>query len=300
MSIELKEFRKNLTYQTNAPIQNIVTELNEIAEIDKIAEIKQKKDAKKALYYFFSLLAAIVSLIVAPNIIKDERVSGFTVYVLFITIFSLIGVLSFTLIKRNQHSKLNLSNYRYELTQQIMQMLARDIEPTNNIAVLLSFNGINGKFAKKVTNQHPTKSGWKIDNYKHEWLNIQGKLLDKTRFDLTATEMSKTQSGSKRSRSGKSKYKSKTKSIGLDISLTLTFSERRYRGVNVLKNQVMGAVKVPNNCEIRNLKVTDKSIFIVGRISPSSSNDRKKIYQTITMMFLSLYQILNLAKSISK
>jgi hypothetical protein len=300
MSIELKKIQKSRTYQTNAPISQIVAELNEIAEIDTLAEKKQKEYGQKALYYFLGLVVTFFLIIVTATIIKDERISGFTIYVLFLAIFGLTGVLIYALIKRSQYSQLNFINYRYELTKQILEMLARDIEATNNIGVLLSFNAVDGKYAKIGTNPHPTKSGWKIDNYKHEWLNIQGKLLDKTRFDLTASGLAKTQYGWKRGSSGKSKHKSKTKSLGLNISLTLTFSERRYGGVNVLKNEVMDAVKLPKTCEIRSLKVTEKSIFIVVRISPYCSEKQEEIYQTITMMFLSLYQVLNLAKKISK
>lgn len=51
---------------------------------------------------------------------------------------------------------------------------------------------------------------------------------------------------------------------------------------------------------MRNLKITDKAMHLMVRIPPNQSEIQEDIYQTIVAMFLSLYQILNLAKMLSK
>ena len=147
---------------------------------------------------------------------------------------------------------------------------------------------------------HPLLVGCKIDSYQHEWLRMRGQFLDKTRFILTATVLSKTQYGWKRGRSGKNKYKSKTKPVGLDIGLTLNYSQKQYGAIKVLKNEIDAAIKVPIFCQIRNIKVTDKSIYLLVRVSSHLAEKSPEIYQAITTMFLSLYQVMNLAKVLTK
>lgn len=179
-------------------------------------------------------------------------------------------------------------------------MFARDIDKASKIDVYLSFLISTDKQYKLGTIPHPSKKGWKIDSFQHQWLRMQGQFLDKTRFMLTVTGLSKTQSGWKQGRSGKSKYKSKTKPVGLDIGLTLNYSQKQYGAIKVLKNEIDTAIKVPVFCRIRNIKVTDKSIHLSVRTSPHLAEKSTEIYQAITMMFLSLYQVLNLAKALSK
>jgi hypothetical protein len=70
--------------------------------------------------------------------------------------------------------------------------------------------------------------------------------------------------------------------------------------VKVLDNEALSAIRIPTFCQMRGLRITDKSINLAVRISPDMSENNEEIYQSVTMMFLSLYQILNLAKILSK
>ncbi len=153
-------------------------------------------------------------------------------HIILLSGVGLIIACIYALIKRASFGRTNIINHRYEVTQQIVQMLARDIAEASEIDLEISFKPTVSKETKVETIPHPSKPGWKIDKHQYEWLKIQGQFLDKTRFLLTATELSKTQYGWKRSRSGKSKYKSKTNAVGLDVVLTLNYPQRRYGAVN--------------------------------------------------------------------
>ncbi len=67
-----------------------------------------------------------------------------------------------------------------------------------------------------------------------------------------------------------------------------------------LQNDVSSAVKLPNLSYMKGLRVTEKAMHMIVRIAPQVADNSEEIYQTITMMFLSLYQVLNLAKELSK
>lgn len=176
-------------------------------------------------------------------------------------------------------------------------MLSRDMDSNAEVEIYLSSQSFKDKIGSVP---HPNKSGWKIEQYKQEWLTLKGKFLDKTYFELTLTELSKTIRGKKRTSSGKIKQKSKTKIQGLNIKLRLTYPQGRYGAVKVLKNDVNDAVKIPYFCQLKLLKITDKNLYFVVKILPDFAERKEEIYQTIAMMFLSLYQILNLAKMLSR
>jgi hypothetical protein len=300
MSTLLKEFQQNFNYERTATIPEIVADLNQIVEIDKLSELKKKEYKTKALYYFIGLAVSIVLLILIIFLAIGNNYFGLAMPLLIIAIIGFILAVLYASFMQENFTILNFAYYRYESTKQVLQMLNRDIDNISEVELQLSFKTILAKENKKYTIAHPHKSGWKIDHYQDEWLKIKGQFLDKTRFGLTAIELSKNQYGWERVRSGKIKYKSKTKKLGLDVILTLTYPLKRYGAVKVLQNEAMGAIQLPTYCKIRGLKITEKSINLAVRISPDMSEKKHEIYQTITMMFLSLYQVLNLAKILSK
>lgn len=300
MPIELTEFRKSLCYTIQSPIANIATDLQELEKLDQLAENKQKEYGKKSLYYFLGAITSIILIFVLSITGISDSLLGLIGILLFLVIIGLIFASIYALIKRSKFKRLNLNNYRYQLVKNILQMLSRDMDKTAVVDLQLSFQPIDKKEHKTSEIPHPQKSGWKIDTYQHEWVKIKGQFLDKTRFELTATGISKKQYGWKRGRSGKSKYKSKTKSGGLDINLSLIYPVNRYGAVKILQNEVSSAVKLPEFSQLRNLRVTDKAIQITARILPQVAENNQQIYQAIAGMFLSSYQILNLAKMLSK
>lgn len=299
MPINLKEFRKQLIYQQSATSVVISRELRNIRELDRLAEREQKKYGELALYFFLGALGTFILILVTSNSLVGSSIPIVTL-LLFILTIGLSITFTYFLSRRIYYSRSNLPDYRYDLANKLLEMLTRDIDKVSNIDVYLSFLPSTDKQHKQSTNPHPSKSGWKIDSYQHQWLRMQGKFLDKTRFTLTITALSKTQYGWKRGRSGKNKYKSKTKPVGLDVGLTLNYSQKQYGAIKVLKNEINAAIKVPIFCQIRNIKVTDKSIHLLVRVSPHLAEKSPEIYEAITTMFLSLYQVMNLAKALTK
>lgn len=300
MPIQLKEFRKNLTYTAKATVASVMADLEEIREIDQFAEQQQRKYGKQALHYFLGAIASFFLIFILTSLNINKGFLGLVFFVMSLSGICLIIACIYALIKRASFGRTNIINHRYEVTQRIIQMLARDMAEASEIELKISFQPTVSQETKVETIPHPRKPKWKIDKHQHEWLKLQGQFLDKTRFLLTATELSKTQYGWKRSSSGKSKYKSKTNAAGLDVVLTLNYPQRRYGAVKNLQNDVSSAVKLPSLSYMKGLKVTEKAMQMIVRIAPQVATNSEEIYQTITMMFLSFYQVLNLAKELSK
>ncbi|MBD2353853.1 hypothetical protein H6G41_04320 [Tolypothrix sp. FACHB-123] len=300
MPIEFLKFRQNQIYTAKANISTIIADLQEIAGIDQLAELQQSKYAQRALNYFYGIIGCVVLGFILFLLMPQFPAVSLLILALFLGIIGLIFAIIYELFKKFKLRKLNIINSRYEVTQRLVEMLARDMDAASEIEIQLSFKKTRIKENIVETVPHPTKSDWKIDKYQNEWLKLTGQFLDKTRFLLTATEAAKTQYGWKRGSSGKSKYKTKSTDIGLDIVLSLNYPQRRYGAVKILQNEVSNAVKLPYLSHLRNVKLTDKAVHLNVRMAPQVAGNSKEIYETITMMFLSLYQVLNLAKVLSK
>ncbi|ABA21148.1 conserved hypothetical protein [Trichormus variabilis ATCC 29413] len=300
MAIELSNLRKDLLYTAQSPLANILDDLQQIAEIDQLSEMKQKEYGKKALFYFLGILTSCTLLFILLVASNNHPIFSLSMIGLFLVTLALIIACISALVKRSRYKKTNISNHRYDLTKQILQMLARDMDKASTFDLKLSFQPIEIDNNKIGTNPHPYKSGWKVDNYRHEWLHLQGQFLDKTRFNLSLTQLSKKEHGWKRGSSGKQKYKTKTKAIGLDVDLKLSYPQSRYGAIKVLQTEINSAVKLPQSSTLRLLKVTDKAINISARIAPQFLESQNALYETIAAIFLSCYQILNLAKLLSK
>lgn len=286
MPFNLKTFRKNLIYEETAPVSMILRDLNVMAAIDRVAEAKQKLFTKM-------LVGLIVGTFLSIFLISVLNEIGVVLLIGFAIIAIYAGVM------RSKHRRLNVQNQRYELLKQLLKMLNRDMDENANVNLCLVLSSPTHKDKRINTIPHPYQAGFKVDLFRDDWLNLQGQFLDKTRFILTVTELYQTKYGWKRSRSGKSKYKSKSKPKGLETNLVLNYPQRRYGAVKILQNEVTGAVNLPERASIKRLRIKDKEMEITTKILSNSSDNSDYVYQVITSMYLSLYQVLNLARMLS-
>jgi|SRR6478672_4359991 len=308
MSINLEIFRKILIYEMTAPVSTILEDLEQIAVIDRAAEAQQNKFRQLRNKFLtgmgISILVAFLSIFLLSQGAGSIAILGFLLLVLgglgFIT-FLITAIYAES--RKSFHGRFNLPNQRYELLTKVLQMVVRDMEQAAEISVRLVLSPPSQKDKLTQTVPHRYKTGFKVDFYQDEWLTVHGSFLDKTEFLLTTTEFNQTAYGWKRSRSGKSKYKTKSKPQGLEVSLKLTYPLRRYGAIKIVKDQAIEAVKLPETVQLKNLKTTDKSIHLIVRIPvfrTSENWNKDNPYQTIAMMFLSLYQVLNLSRILSK
>jgi hypothetical protein len=298
MLVEIDKIRKNQSYEVIAPIANILSDFSKIQLAVNYTKVQQNKQKKRLIKYFGSLVATVVISGLVFWLVSNNDALALSIGLSSLIIMALIIAIIYEIFMGTK-ANLNISDYRYQSTQKILQMLDRDMDKTSNLEMKLSFKPISKREYITETVAHESKSGWKIDKYAQEWLKIKGKFLDKSCFQLDMTELNQQQYGWKRSSSGKSKYKTKAKSMGLNIHLVLSYSPRKYPEIKKLENEVNQAIQLPKYAYIKSLKVTAKNINLLVRIAPKEDNV-EHIYQTVTMMFLSFYQILNLSKLISK
>lgn len=291
MPIDAVSFRKSLTYTATASVAQIFQDLDEIAEIRKQIDERIKKQQSLALTVVGIGGIALVASFLLINIIPPLGVSlgiGSTVAII-------LGLILFI-----SYSRLNIPGYRYNLIKPLVSLVSRDSKEDARFNIHLVFSSPTAKNKQVSSGNHPYKSDWKVQFFQDQWCNLEGELLDGNRFQLTISEFNRIASGWNR-RGSRRKYKSKTKSKGSEIILKVNYSPRQYGAMKVLREEAKGAIKLPPGVELKGLKMTDKAIILNVKV-PSDSDAKKQevLYKIIAMMFLSLYQILNLAKMLTK
>ena len=289
MAINLETFAKDLTYQADTSVRQIFKDLKELAEIKQLAEQKVAYFSKLAVWSWLGIVLIIIGLCFAQSNAWTNLI-GFGFFLLAVLIVPAI----FCTVKLSYYNKLKLRDERCELPKKIVSMVNRDRTPNSNVKILIHFTPA-GKMGKKIqTLPHPSKRGWKLDIFEDQWLTLEGKFLDSTNFSLTVTELNRRAYGT----NARGKSKSKNKPKGTEINLKLSFPSKKYGSIHVIQKAAPEAVKLPEEVNLKRMKVTPKALDLTVK-TPHYFN-QKEMYQTITMMFLSLYQILNFAKLLSR
>jgi hypothetical protein len=284
MPIDVATFRKTLTYTATASAAQIFQDLDELTEIDK--QIENKKS-----------LATLVLVIGAIALFASFFLLGINPTLGGILIVSSIVPVIVGGILLARYSWLDIQNYRYELIKPLLSLVSRDSKENAAFNINLVFSSPTAKNKQSSSGNHPHRRGWKVQLFQDQWCNFEGELLDGNRFQLTLSELNRIASG----RNPRGKYKSKTKLKGSEIILKLNFSPRQYGAIKVLREEAREAIQLPPGVEVKGLKMTDKAILLNVKIPPDSgAKSQEALYKIISMMFLSLYQILNLAKMLTK
>jgi uncharacterized membrane protein YfbV (UPF0208 family) len=295
MALNLNVFHQHLIYETKASAETIHQDIEQIAILDREAELQVQKYDRYARYFGIGIFVffILVFILLAIDIIPLASIAAIAF------IISIAGI-SWTLIQRSKHKKFDLSNSRYEVLSDIIRMVSRDMSENEYISVRLVLSSPTHKNKLIQSVPHPYQSGFKLDTFADEWLRIKGFFADKSYFDLIATETRITKHGWKRNARGKSKHKSKTKLKGMNLHLTIHYPLKKYGAIQAIDRDINDAFKLPNNVTLKRLKRTAKNLTAIAYVPGDLAENRALIYQTVTMMFLSTYQVLNLARVLSK
>ena len=280
--MQVKNYR-NFRYVSNKPIGEVIEDFARLS-----VSIRNRLENKAKI---IDTLMAIFSILIIISIFLCFVGIGFLLLPLFI-----ICSLYFSKQSQKYHALQNYI-YRYSLSKKIVSLLNRDIKENSRLNVSVDFNLpiIKRKRIKKTKSSN--YAGRKITNYFDPWLNIQGEFADRTKFKFNIAEYYRNTSRWKTSRSGKRKWKSKNKFKGMEIELQLIYQPKKYGGAAILKKDAIDAIVLAQTAKLKAFKISPKLMQIKVFLPQKSP---ALIYQTVISMFLSLYQILNLARTLSK
>jgi len=283
MSDLLEQLSSTRTYQGQLTKQELSQSLAALETLDKESEKKKQLGCLISLGSLFGSISGFVFAV--PG---QTPLLGWPV-----TLLGLAGLV-WGLVQRSSAGKTDFEDRRYQLLDRVTRLLGVDMSADSLLQVQLDLQPVDHS-GKKVGKG---KVGvWNVDYYEDPWLNIQGQLLDGTRFTAGLTEKYQYRHRKKYSASGKIKHKSKTKTA-LQAVVSVKPKEKRYPGAGQLGQQAHGAVQVPATAQVKSLSVREN----VLALKTASRGDWTVDATThlLSQMLLSLYQVLNLSRKIDK
>ena len=278
--MELAKFDSTLVYQKTAPVELIRQDLIQLRGYDKTHE----KSAKRWL----TIALLCMPLTIAGLILFWP--AGVVTVVVMIVSFLIYG----------HHANRNIEDRRYETANNVLFLIGHDIGKDVPVNVTIDLRPTT--HASKLKNTG--KVGvWSVKYFDDPWLSVSGKLLDGTSFDCSLTDMLQKKSAWKRGRSGKNKYKSKEKSR-LRADLRLRVKAKEYPGLETVAANAREAIKTPYLVEVRDFSCADCTLKLAteskapwdSKLRMETGSPNRSGPEIVSMMFLSLYQILNFAR----
>jgi len=297
MALDLQGFKKTLIYELEGPVREVQRDVPRLRIVDKHFE----KAAFRVLMVALFFLLATIGTGIAAYMAMDSGAENLPIFAGATGGLLVITIVAFII--RGRRKRLDTEDRRYELLGQVLKLLKADMADDATIKVRLDL----GKADTKAKFDKKGQAGrWKVKYYVDPWLQLRGRLLDGTRFLLTMIDKTQHRSCWKTSMSGKKKYKTKTKH-GAEASLLLKVKPSRHPALQKLGTDASAALQLPPNVEAKDLQVGAEGITLKTRLDPdwavpgpNDADDNMGGPHMVAMMFLSLYQILNLSKAIGK
>ncbi len=297
MAFDPAEFKKTLKYEGVMSPDEIVGDIDAIQQLDKDAEARRSTSGKIG---GGSLVLGFVGLLITGATLDSNSDNA---PMMFLVCFGLLGVGAAALIYRATQGKFDTQDRRYLLLERLLPLLGADLPPNAKLRVRMDLSSPSE--GNKAAGEGEAR-GWKVKYFEDPWLALSGQFLDGTKFTLEATEKFQKRSKWKTSASGKMKHKSKTKSATL-LSLRLAVKEKRYPALARVSDKLESAVQLPKQAMLKRvdasatglaLKVLIKSQWdCPAHGEPPNGVDGR---QLVASLFMSAYQVLNLAKAVAK
>lgn len=306
MAFDLDQFRKTLLYEAEDTISDIQSHIDEMRDMDIHFETLERRWKYLGCGGCLMIPLSFVGGIALSSLIS-EAASGIAMLV-GLGIGIVAAVVGF--IAKWVTGRKNIENKRYELLHRTLGMLVRDMPKDTKVKAKLDMRPRNHKL--KRTGKEKRQKGWRtwtVSLYDDPWLTLDGRLLDGTKFRLQMEE--KYQHWIWRGKKTKVKEKSNTLA-----TLILRIKPEKHPMLEKVALDGSEAVQLPEGVIFKRFIPTEASLMMKTSVKvpwnvppPAGQEVAKKKGQTeaqvaghqmVAMMFLSLFQILNLSRMVGK
>lgn len=187
-------------------------------------------------------------------------------------------------------------NARIDTVERLAALLSTDMPPDAAFHVELDMR--RPDHSDKLDHEG-TAGKWKVKFYTDAWLLLGGRFLDGTGFQLRLATHFQARQRTQRSSSGKSKTKRKTKQ-SVRAQLKLKVKPERFRHLEKLADGADKELQLPPTVAVRSLEVAADSLSLSVDVPGTPANQDAPLHQLAAVMFLSLYRVLNLSRTIDK
>jgi hypothetical protein len=287
----MKRFDQTQIYESHAPADAVLNDIASLRSHDAVVEGRARRAGRWCLvWWIVTVLFFVAGVALFP----------------FLLLFAVALVAAIVqTVRWSRAKKLDLENRRYELCGRILTMLGPDLDPAQPVRVRLDLRAADHPMKLK---SQVKRDPWTIKLFLDEWLWVHAALLDGSRVTFRFAERKIVRSGWKRGSSGKMKHKTKAKSK-YDLALQIAVRPRKHPGIDQLAQQGRPAIKLPRHLTPKSLQCKKgqlrlKVSLMGGWDEPGPNAPKSRtpppISQGIAAMFLSLYQIIHLARKVQR
>ncbi|GAB4569549.1 MAG: hypothetical protein Tsb0020_23770 [Haliangiales bacterium] len=284
MAVDTREFARTLTYARQAGPAEVLEDLQTLREIDAHSE------SKVALWGTVKTACVVAAIAAVALGLMVHVASGLGAAIGFA-----VGALVAQQ-RRRVHARLDIENRRYEMTQNVVRLLAADMAPDAGLAVHIDFGAAD---ALHKRSDSETVGEWDVERFRDPWLSLAGRFVDGTRYRVRFSHELQKRSRWKRSASGKRKYKSKRKSKNV-AAIELRPKASKYPHLPSLARALDETVQLPEYAELAHAELDGDRITLKALVRDGWREDGLRASHVIAMMLLSGYQVLNAAKAIGR
>ncbi|RKG89333.1 hypothetical protein D7W82_07260 [Corallococcus sp. CA049B] len=291
MSLDLSEFQKTYVYETRAPVAEVLEDLKALGKLDARAE---RKRILMGIGSFVSMCLGISFAVLSQWLLSAA---------LFAT-----SIVLFILWIRSKHT--DLDNRRYGLVAALLQRFQVDLDANAPVDVKLD---LAPEDAERKCVGKRKRGRWDSEDFTDAWLSLHGRFADGTHLHLSVVEHVQKRKRYGRGSSGKTKLKTKRKGKTL-LQVGLRVKPERFPGLTALEARARNAVKLPPGARVKRVRVAEDRVELrvlldegwvargpkVAEPSeslPGRSPSKTDASRAVTMMLLSLYQVLNYSSS---
>lgn len=288
--------RESLIYERAAPVDALLRDVRSLAVMDRHFERLQSRWSNLGCVGVLALLGAGIGGAVAMDNVGEEL----GVPLLLVTPLALVFLIV-AFVKSSRYGRYNVEDRRYQLVDAVLPLLGADVAPDERLRVRLDLRRPD---AGEKYRSKGTVNGWDVSYYEDPWLTLAGRLVDGTAFELGLVEHYQARSRWKRNPRGKLKKKTKSKSTTV-ARLELRPKTKRYGDPSALARDARGAVKLPPYVALKGLDVSGDGLELKAQLkgewaaAPRGDGARSG-QQMVALMFLSLYQVLNLSREMTR
>ena len=286
MAFNPDAFKKLLVYQARLPRARILADLQEVRGFDHRAERKRRLLLVLAIFGAGGFFASIPF----ADGMRPEALA-----------FALVGVCALfpiiCLVWRSVIRRYDLDDARYETLEALLGLLGADVAEAEPIRVRLDLDQLDAK--RKHSAPTRRRGRYTITTSRDPWLEIEGRFRDGTRFQVTLVEEAEIRTHAKgRKRKAKHRY---------TVHLRLRPKPSRYGGLETLAEGAETALKLPRSVIVKRLTLEsgDAALGVAWKVKtfnhkPVGRTQPHDPQELIPLLFLGLYQILNLSRRMTR
>ena len=297
-------------YKSSKPVAELFSDLKALASVDKEAE-KQVKTMQTLGYVGIGAVVCSVFVCMA---------SGVFVYVAWGIVIGGIVLNRWAAAREKVHEKEDFPDHRYIICEKLARLLSADMSSDSLLNTMINLKEKPDSPAQ-VKEGNNGKATWKSLNTADQFLQLDGRLVDGTKFDFGLTEKVDAygEHFTYRSMSGKTKIKLKArKRVQWAATLRLRFKEKRYANAPSEVSQIEQLIQLPDGSKLKKLESTDQELVLTAVSAPTKLRNKVKGSHDIpaawkamsidskttdgigsfsAQLFLGLYQALNTPKT---